>query len=396
MPTRLEIDPKLIQFCNTDRQREFLEAVVAHGSARAAAAALKVNKNRISDAMKVAKDAAAKAARQGYAPGHFEHGVAAGYAMGKVTIQRAADGNVERTWERQSPDNLARAEAMRAAAAAMAEDLPRVEPIEAPAWTMAPLANLYTVTDYHLGAYAWAKEGGADWNLQIAERTMLAAFAHMVTSAPKARLGIINIQGDFLHTDGPTPITPMHGHVLDASGRYSEMVGAAVRVLRRVIDLALMRHEAVEVILAEGNHDLAGSMWLRHMFAALYENEPRLTVNDSEIPFYVIQHGEVMLGFRHGHMVKNEALPLLFAAQFPKVWGATTKRFAHCGHRHHTEEKEHAGMTVVQHPTLAARDAYAARGGWIAERSALAITYHERFGAVGRVVVTPDMLEDAA
>lgn len=393
MHPRLEIDPKLFEFASP-LHRERLEAVNKFGGARGAAAALGINKNLFHEALKITKRRAAQA---GYAPDHdMTKTVPEGFTVKGVSTYYDRDGQARGQWVKSSADHERRIEMLREAAMAMAEDLPRVQPIEAPAWTMAPLANLYTVTDYHLGAYAWAKEGGADWNLEIAERTMLAAFVHMVTSAPKARVGIINIQGDFLHTDGPTPVTPMHGHVLDASGRYSEMVGAAVRVLRRVIDLALMRHETVEVILAEGNHDLAGSMWLRHMFSALYENEPRLTVNDSEIPFYVIQQGEVMLGFHHGHMVKNEALPLLFAAQFPKVWGATTKRFGHCGHRHHTEEKEHAGMTVVQHPTLAARDAYAARGGWIAERAAIAITYHERFGAVGRVVVTPDMLEDAA
>jgi hypothetical protein len=51
------------------------------------------------------------------------------------------------------------------------------------------------------------------------------------------------------------------------------------------------------------------------------------------------------------------------------------------------------GVTVVQHPTLAARDAYAARGGWIADRAAQAITYHKRFGQVGRVMVCPEMVE---
>lgn len=74
------------------------------------------------------------------------------------------------------------------------------------------------------------------------------------------------------------------------------------------------------------------------------------------------------------------------------MWGATTKRVAHTGHRHHVEEKEHSGMTVVQHPTLAARDAYAARGGWIAERKATAITYHSTEGEAWRVTVTPEMV----
>ena len=78
--------------------------------------------------------------------------------------------------------------------------------------------------------------------------------------------------------------------------------------------------------------------------------------------------------------------------QHPEAWGRTKRREIHCGHRHHRDEKEYNGVTVVQHPTLAARDAYAARGGWIADRAAWAITYHKRFGGVGRVAITPEML----
>jgi hypothetical protein len=85
----------------------------------------------------------------------------------------------------------------------------------------------------------------------------------------------------------------------------------------------------------------------------------------------------------------------LFAATFPALWGATTKRYCHVGHRHHVDEKEHSGMKVTQHSTLAARDAYAARGGWTSERQAVAITYHAKYGEVGRVTVTPEMLEAA-
>lgn len=141
---------------------------------------------------------------------------------------------------------------------------------------------------------------------------------------------------------------------------------------------------------------MSSSIWLRAMFSALYENEPRVRVIQSELPYYVYQHGKTMLAFHHGHLKKSEDLPLLFAAQFPKVWGETSKRVCHVGHRHHIEEKEHSGMTVIQHPTIAARDAYAARGGWFSERSATAITYHRDFGQVARNTVTPEMFVEAA
>jgi hypothetical protein len=47
---------------------------------------------------------------------------------------------------------------------------------------------------------------------------------------------------------------------------------------------------------------------------------------------------------------------------------------------------------VIQHPTLAARDAYASRGGWVAERSVSSITYSDKFGQVARNIITPEML----
>ena len=254
------------------------------------------------------------------------------------------------------------------------------------------LCNLITLTDYHLGMLAWHKEGGDDWDLKIAERVLWDSFARMVDAMPPAGTCVLNIQGDFLHSDGLLPVTPAHKHVLDQDGRFSKIVSVAIRILRRLVNHALAKHPKVHLLIVEGNHDEASSIWLRQMFAALYEDEPRLSVNDSELPFYVYQHGEVMLAFHHGHKVKNEQLPMLFAAQFPKMWGNTAKRYCHTGHRHHLDEKEYSGMTVTQHPTLSARDAYAARGGWIAERAALGITYHATQGQCARTYVSPDMV----
>jgi len=233
---------------------------------------------------------------------------------------------------------------------------------------------------------------------EVAERTLTAAFCHMVNAAPKASVGLVAQLGDWLHSDGSglLPVTPTHGNILDQDGRFTKIVSASIRILRRIIDFALERHEKVVVLMAEGNHDMASSIWLRAMFAALYENEPRVQVIDSALPYYVYQHGKTMLAFHHGHLKKNDELPILFASQFPQIWGSTVKRYCSTGHRHHIEEKEHSGMTVIQHPTLAARDAYAARGGWLSERSATAITYHDRYGQVARNTVVPEMFEQTA
>lgn len=314
---------------------------------------------------------------------------------GRSTLTDLRTGEPVMEWVKESLDRQKAADAQRLAYAALSDKLPRVPPSKAPETCKASLCTLYSYFDYHVGMLAWNREGGDDWDLGISENILHDSFAAVVDYAPASEKAIICIGGDWVHTDGLLPLTPASKHLLDADGRFSKIVAVAIRGIRHLVRRALEKHPVVELVIMEGNHDESGSVWLRHMLSALYEDEPRLVVNDSELPFYVTQWGDVMLGFHHGHKVKNEQLPLLFAAQFPKMWGATTKRAIHCGHRHHVDEKEYNGVTVIQHPTLAARDAYAARGGWIADRAIQAITYHRTFGQVGRVFVTPEMLRAA-
>ena len=310
---------------------------------------------------------------------------------GRSTL-RNAEGEVVMEWEKTSLDRQKAAEAQQAAYAALAAKLPRIAPTAPPRASEGHLCTVYTLTDCHVGALAWHKEGGADWDLDIAEETLIGCFKHMIETSPASEMAVVNQLGDFLHFDGLEAATPTSHHLLDADGRFDKVVQTAIRTLRRVVDMALAKHARVHVILAEGNHDLASSVWLRQMFAALYENEPRITVEQSPLPYYAVEWGKTLLAFHHGHLKKNDQLPLLFAAQFAEQWGRTTKRYCHTGHRHHLEEKEHSGMIVFQHPTLAARDAYAARGGWHALRSATAVTYHKAYGEVGRSSASPEML----
>jgi hypothetical protein len=239
---------------------------------------------------------------------------------------------------------------------------------------------------------AWHKEGGDDWDLAIAESMGNRAMSYLTSASPASAHGIVNIQGDFLHWDGLTAITPQHGHVLDADGRFGKVVDVAIKLVRSLVALALAKHETVTLLICEGNHDLAGSLWLRKLFGCLYENEPRLTVHESELPYYAIEWGKTLLGFHHGHMKKNEQLPALFSTQFREQWGRCPSVYIHTGHRHHYLVGSRDGAKIVQHPTLAGRDAYAARGGWTSEREILAITYHKQFGEAGRVNATPEML----
>lgn len=389
MAGKTHMDERLKEWA-TPTQAKYLDLINEHGGTRKAAELAGVSRSSIRDAI---GNLLRTAALKGYSPEHdMKRTVPEPFIVKGISTYYDKDGVAAGQWVKSSLDSERLAEMMKAAAGAMSEDLPRLKAIAAPFSTLEDLCNLYTFTDVHMGMLAWHKECGEDWDIAIAEKTLVGCFEQMISAAPAAKVGIVNQLGDFLHYDGLTAVTPLHGNILDADGRFSKMVGASIRTLRRIIDLALLRHEHVHIIMAEGNHDPASAVWLRHMFKALYENEPRVTVNDNELPYYVYQHGLTMLAFHHSHLSKNAQLPLLFAALHPVMWGATTKRYAHTGHRHHVEEKEHPGMKVVQHPTLAAKDAYAARGGWLSEREATAMTYHRKFGLVARNTVTPEML----
>lgn len=379
----------LYQFCNV-RQLEVLEAVVKHGSRASAAKVLGIERRRVGDYVdRVRKIAAGR----GHSPAHDMHKVVPdGFKVRGVSTYYDKEGEKAGQWVKSSIDAERQAEIQKAAIEALCEDVPRLAPIEPVLGTLGHLCNVYTLTDSHVGMLAWHREGGEDWDLKIAESVLTGCFAAMIAASPQAGTSVVAQLGDFLHYDGLLAVTPINANVLDADGRFGKMVKIAIRILRRVIDMALARHDKVVVLMAEGNHDPASSVWLRAMFQALYEREPRVLVIDSELPYYAYQHGQTMLAWHHGHLKKNDQLPILFAAQFPVIWGQSLKRYAHTGHRHHGEEKEHSGMTVIQHPTLAARDAYAARGGWIAERQVTSITYSDRYGQVARNIVCPEML----
>lgn len=384
------IDPKIKEWA-TERQREYIDAVNAHGSNQKAAAALGLTRRTVDKGISAAKAAAARA---GYSP---EHGLTVpypdGFLMGKATIQRGPKG-IERIWERMCADTERQRELMREAFAAMAEDLPREI---AARFDGGPsnddLLNCYVITDFHLGALSWAPETGASWDIDIAEQTMVAWFARAIEQSPNASTALLAQISDLLHWDGFDAVTPASKHLLDADGRFPKLVRVAIRVLRRIIRMLLAKHERVHIIMADANHDPVSQVWLREWLAVLYEDEPRVTVDTSPSPYNAYEFGKVAVFTHHGHKRKVTNVAEVFAAQFREIFGRTRYAYAHMGHLHHVDVKENNLMIVEQHRTLAAADAYAARGGWLAGRDAKVITYHREYGEVGRITVSFDMIK---
>jgi hypothetical protein len=279
-----------------------------------------------------------------------------------------------------------------AAINAAAESFKPLGPIKPRKYAMADLCTVYTLTDFHIGAYSWADETGADWDLKIAQAVMTQAFADMMLGSPDSEMAIFAQLGDFLHFDGLLALTPTSKHVLDADTRFELIVQTAIELCVGVIEMLLHKHQTVRVLMAEGNHDQASSVWLRAVINQAFKHNPRVSVDTSPWPFYAFKWGNTLLGWHHGHLQKMEQLPLTFATdpKFRSDYGQCKFTYIHTGHMHHQKVIDRGGIVVEQHPTLSARDAYAARGFLSSNRETKAITYHKESGENTRCTVRPN------
>ena len=295
-------------------------------------------------------------------------------------------------WVKTDTDKNAQQEAFEKAVERLCEGIKPFKRVNVPKETNGDLLTNYVITDFHLGMYAWGLETGEDWDMDIAEAVLLNAFAEMMDGSPDSEVAIFSQMGDLLHWDGMLAVTPQNKHVLDADTRFDLLVETAMNVCAKAVEMLLHKHKNVHVIHCEGNHDPASSVWLRRASAREFRNNQRVTVETSPFPFYHYAWGKTFLGWHHGHLQKMESLPLVFSTdpKFRQDFGGCEYAYIKTGHRHQKEVIEKGGVIVEQVETLAARDAYAARGFPYSQRGTVAVTYSKDKGEVSRVTVRPD------
>lgn len=369
-----------------EKALEAVEAVRKHGRKYLAAQALGIDHSTLSSRLKVA-------AKRGL---DDQPGPPAGQILsGTSTLYRFPEDDPEGRvlqWVKAKEDAEKTSDILRTLVDELKQELPREVPTPPPPLGNADLLNQYTVTDLHFGMLSWKDETGADYDLKIAEKLLLDWFAAAIEMSPPAQTAILAQLGDLLHHDSHLSVTPTSHHVLDADSRFQKMIRVVIRTLRRVIRMLLEKHQNVHIIMADANHDPASEAWLREMFAAFFEDEPRVTVDTAASTYYVYEFGETSLFYHHGHRRKIASVDSVFAGQFRDVYGRTKHSYAHLGHLHSDELKSTNLMKVERHETLAAPDAYAANGGWLSGRSAKVITYSKRFGEVSRITLSPAMV----
>lgn len=324
-------------------------------------------------------------------------GIPDGFRLrGTSTLRDLRTGEGMLEWEKTDIDRERQWEMVQAFIQTLHEELPRVEPVPLdPRRTDENLCALYPISDHHFGMMAWGEETrGEDWDLKIAEERLAGAVKFLVDSHPVCEQAVVMVKGDFMHYDGVTAITPTSGHHLDSDTRYQKMAKVAVRSIRYAVEYAAAKHQNVHVMVQVGNHDLSSMAIMKEALSAIYEDNPRITVDTHPGHFLYYKWGRCLLGSHHGHgrQAKLPQLPLIMATDCPVWWGETDFRYFYVGHVHHDDAKDYPGCRVETLRILAPADAHAANNGYRSRQDMKGILLHTDFGEVSRILVNPEML----
>lgn len=369
---------ELLKMASTARQKEVIQAVIDNNGIRAAAKALNVAHSTVT---KTLKNVASKG----------EDGE--GYAVKAIKATSTlydAKGNVKLQWVKEDAKGEEVMTAIQEAIQGFKD-----QDVRAPLFSGARpisangLLAQYTIADFHLGMMAYGEESGTEWTTDIAVQKFIEVVDRMVDMTPNTEAAVINILGDFIHSDSLLAVTPASRHVLDQDKRYPELIRIAVRVINYLVQKARTKANTVSLLICQGNHDPVGSLWLQELFSYYFEAYEDIYVIKNPSPFYCIEFGNTMLMYHHGDKVQFDKMAQYAPSLFPEAWGRTKYRYAHMGDKHHRRVKEAFGIIVEQHQTLAPTDYYSSSHGWTSECGANVIVYSKINGEFSRMTFRP-------
>lgn len=388
----LEVDDNLLIYA-TPRQREVLEAIRMHGSARAAAAYLQVD---YSYPGKIYKAVQEKAARVGYAPeAGIKHPIATGFELkGYSHLTKTPNG--ENIWLKTDRVRKAWADAI---CDAIENRPPRQLDIPAPRaqqWDGDDIIPWLNIGDAHIGMLAHKDEVGQNFDLKIAKTEILQAAFDLIDMAPDCERMVINDLGDGTHYENMKAMTERSGHQLDFDSRFPKMIDAYLDIMESIIEKALTKARTVDVIINQGNHSETNDYWAARYFRRLYSRlgTNRVNVLANESPFIAYRMGKTLVLVHHGHKVKPETLRQIMSTDFATDWGETNFRYIDGGHIHHFSAKELGGAEWCSFNNLAPMDKHAHDGGWRSKQAMTLVLRSRKYGDRGRFKMPIELVWD--
>jgi hypothetical protein len=317
---------------------------------------------------------------------HKESGPAfvmpAGQVLKGVSAFVDADGRIRHQWIKTRTDSVA-PEMIEALKAEFKDYRGRAKIVPAPKRRDPALMNVIPIADPHTGLLSWAPQTGADYDLKIATDRLIDKAGSVIGLAPPARTALLANLGDWFHANDQRNVTPKSKHQLDVDGRWFKVLQAGVRTFRSIIDMALAKHERVEVVNIPGNHDPEAACALALALGEFYARNKRVTVAfPSDI--YYRQFGNTLLGCAHGDKAPPSRMAMAMAVDQREAWGKTAYHWFLYGHIHKDKADTIGDVRVESFSTIADKDNHAFGGAWRSAQSLQVITLHKRDGEVMR------------
>lgn len=254
----------------------------------------------------------------------------------------------------------------------------------------APVGETYLLElalfDIHFGKLAHKEESGEDYDLKIASKRYREAIQSLLSRVNINALEriFLPIGNDMLTIDNIAGLTTL-GTPQDTDSRFYKIVRTVKSLLIETIDL-LNAIAPVDVVVCVGNHDQQSSFMIGEMLDAYYHNNTQVSIDNSASLRKYYRYGTTSFMLTHGNKEKHSNLGMIFAAENPKLWAATTQRFIQLGHFHHNKKinylsnEEFQGFQIQILPSLSGGDAWHTAKGYNSLKQAKAFLYGKTDG----------------
>jgi hypothetical protein len=417
----MKIDPALKQWA-TEAQARYIDAVIEHGGVRKAARALGVHHSTVLGAISAATRRSAiqprgtpgfvareitthyddqdqitgstvKEAPETWAePGGVDAGPErdghSGYLIKGVSTYYDAEGNQRGQWVKTKQDDATRFEAIKAACVAFMGDLPELSAPAGPLDFDRDIIPWIQIGDAHIGLLCHAWEVGENFDLKIAERELLGAIKILIDELPPCERLVINDLGDATHYENFSATTEASGHPLDADTRFPKMIQVYSRIMRGIVDMALVKARHVDVIVNQGNHSRTNDVWMAELLRVAYGHTGRVHVLNNDSVFIAYRMGNTLVMTHHSDKCRPKNLAGVMTSDFREDFGQTEFHYIDIGHVHHgMVMKEHPSIFIESFNHLASMDKWAHDSGYRNRKSITTVLRSRTYGEVGRRVL---------
>lgn len=206
-----------------------------------------------------------------------------------------------------------------------------------------------SLMDPHLGLTCYPPGADNPWSIEAANRMVARLLEHLLAKAeayePFTKI-VYPFGNDFTHIDNLFGTTTA-GTIQPEAAPWQHIFVQAEKLAIHIVD-RLKTIAPVEVLLVMGNHDRQTAFSLGRFLWAYYHNDENVTVNATANPYVFHHHGVNLIGYEHGHSIKQTVrLAALMANERPEEWAATAGGFRewHLGDQH---RKGSAKTTVME------------------------------------------------